>query len=636
MLKTEKVIVVEGKYDAIRLANIVDAAIIRTDGFGVFNDEEKQELLRTLAEKRGLLVLTDGDSAGMLIRNYIRGLVPESQITDVYVPDIYGKEKRKRVPSKEGKLGVEGIPDDILIAALKQAGVGDESKTPPTRDGREITRLDFYRDGLNGGPGAKEKRLRLQKALGLPERMTGKQLLRVINMMVTYDEYQSLVNIALPEPVKTALDLLETEGYEAFVVGGCTRDSLLGNTPGDWDITTSALPEQMKAVFADFRTIETGLKHGTLTVCIDKMNLEITTFRVDGTYQDARHPDEVSFTRSLPEDLARRDFTMNAIAYSPKRGWVDLYSGAEDLENHLIRCVGDPETRFTEDALRILRALRFASVLGFDIEEKTAAAIHALKSRILYVAWERISAELLKLLCGNNVYRILQEYRDVFAVLFPELEPCFDFLQHNPWHCYDVYTHIAKSVEAVRPEPEFRLAMLLHDIGKPETFFLDEEGIGHFYGHPKVSARMAEDIVLRLRLSNAQKKEITTLVENHDVPLEPDRKILRRRLNKFGKTTLWNLIEVNRADLSAQNPEKTGPELDKLRTIEETLEDLLRERPAVQVSDLEVGGKDLIDLGVPPGPEVGRLLEAVLQKVMAEELPNDRVQLLEYIAGKVL
>ncbi|MBQ3326299.1 MAG: hypothetical protein IJG86_00760, partial [Clostridia bacterium] len=224
-------------------------------------------------------------------------------------------------------------------------------------------------------------------------------------------------NIVLPGPVETALRLLEHAGFEAWVVGGCTRDALLGDAPKDWDITTSALPAETLSVFSDFRTIETGLQHGTVAVLLDGMLLEITTYRVDGTYKDSRHPDEVTFTRSIDEDLARRDFTMNAIAYSPARGYEDLYGGASDIEAHLIRCVGDPETRFTEDALRILRALRFSSVLGFAIEERTASAIHALKERILHVAWERISAELLQLLCGKDVYRVLQDYRDVFAVL---------------------------------------------------------------------------------------------------------------------------------------------------------------------------------------------------------------------------
>ena len=325
---------------------------------------------------------------------------------------------------------------------------------------------------------------------------------------------------------------------------------------------------------------------------------------------------------------------MNAIAYSPTRGYEDLYGGASDIEAHLIRCVGDPESRFTEDALRILRALRFSSVLGFSIEEHTAAAIHSLKDRILYVAWERISAELLQLLCGRDVYRVLQDYRDVFAVILPELEPCFDFEQHNPWHIYDVFTHIAHSVEYIAPEPALRLAMLLHDIGKPETFFTDEKGIGHFYGHPKRSARMAKDIVHRLKLSSAMQEEVCTLVESHDYPVEATETVLLRRLHKFGPETLRHLLLVKRADCLAQNPDKTAEELDKLSTIEHMLDVLLKEGPVFRISDLAVGGGDLIALGMEPGPQIGALLEDVLDRVMAGKLPNDRDAILAVITNK--
>jgi tRNA nucleotidyltransferase/poly(A) polymerase len=441
-------------------------------------------------------------------------------------------------------------------------------------------------------------------------------------------------NIVLPGPVETALGLLEHAGFEAWVVGGCTRDALLGGAPKDWDITTSALPAETLSVFSDFRTIETGLQHGTVAVLLDGMLLEITTYRVDGTYKDSRHPDAVTFTRSIDEDLARRDFTMNAIAYSPARGYEDLYGGASDIEAHLIRCVGDPETRFTEDALRILRALRFSSVLGFAIEEQTASAIHALKERILHVAWERISAELLQLLCGKDVYRVLQDYRDVFAVLFPELEPCFDFPQNNPWHIYDVYTHIAHSVESIAPEPALRLTMLLHDIGKPETYFTDDRGIGHFYGHPKRSAQLAEAIVHRLRLSSAMQQEVCTLVEYHDYPVEPSEPVLLRRLHKFGPATLRHLLLVKRADCLAQNPEKTGADLDKLSTIEHMLDVLLKKEPAFRVADLAISGGDLIALGMRPGPQLGAFLESILEAVMAGELPNDREALLAYVRDK--
>lgn len=441
-------------------------------------------------------------------------------------------------------------------------------------------------------------------------------------------------NIRLPGPVETALSLLETAGFEAFVVGGCTRDALLGDAPHDWDITTSALPEETLSVFSDYRTIETGLQHGTVAVLLDDMLLEITTYRVDGTYEDSRHPDSVSFTRSIEEDLARRDFTMNAIAYSPTRGYEDLFGGASDIEAHVIRCVGDPETRFTEDALRILRALRFSSVLGFTIEETTAAAIHALKDRILHVAWERISTELLQLLCGKDVYRVLQDYRDVFAVLFPELEPCFDFPQNNPWHVYDLYTHICHTVENVSPDPTLRLTMLFHDIGKPSCYYAGDDGIAHFKGHPAAGARIVEDIVRRMKLSTAMQRDVVALVECHDLPLEPDRKLILRRLNKLGEPLLRQLIEVQKADASAQSPERGGARLDNVCKMEEMLDLLIKEQPAFRISDLAIGGGDLIALGMEPGPQIGALLEELLGQVMAGKLPNDRDAILAYLKTK--
>ena len=441
-------------------------------------------------------------------------------------------------------------------------------------------------------------------------------------------------NIVLPGPVETALGLLEHAGFEAWVVGGCTRDALLGGAPKDWDITTSALPAETLSVVSDFRTIETGLQHGTVAVLLDGMLLEITTYRVDGTYKDSRHPDEVTFTRSIDEDLARRDFTMNAIAYSPARGYEDLYGGASDIEAHLIRCVGDPETRFTEDALRILRALRFSSVLGFAIEERTASAIHALKERILHVAWERISAELLQLLCGKDVYRVLQDYRDVFAVLFPELEPCFDFPQNNPWHIYDLYTHICHTVENVSPDPTLRLTMLFHDIGKPSCFYADDDGVAHFKGHPAAGARIVEEILPRMKLSAAMQRDVAALVEWHDLPLEPDRKLILRRLHKLGEPLLRQLIEVQKADASAQSPERGGARLDNVCKMEEMLDLLLKEEPAFRISDLAISGGDLIALGMRPGPQLGAFLESILEAVMAGDLPNDREALLAYVRDK--
>lgn len=437
--------------------------------------------------------------------------------------------------------------------------------------------------------------------------------------------------LALPVPVETALRRLEQAGFEAYVVGGCTRDALLGKTPNDWDITTSALPEQTQLVFSDEKTILTGLQHGTVSVRLQDMLLEITTYRVDGTYADSRHPDAVTFTRTLVEDLSRRDFTMNAIAYSPVRGYADEFGGAQDIEAHLIRCVGVPEKRFTEDALRMLRALRFSSVLGFAIEEKTSVAIHALKSRILNVSWERITSEVLRLLCGKDVYRVLQDYRDVFAVLFPELEPCFDLDQNNPWHIYDLYTHICHAVEQVLPDPTLRLAMLFHDIGKPACLFTDDNGISHFYGHPAVSAELTTGIVHRMRLSADMQEHVVSLVAHHDLPLEPDRKLILRRLHRLGEPLLRQLIEVEKADASAQAPLPGNARLDTVCKMETKLNLLMEEQPAYRVSDLVVNGRDLIALGMEPGPAIGAALEKLLTCVIEGTLENDRDALLTYL-----
>ena len=313
-------------------------------------------------------------------------------------------------------------------------------------------------------------------------------------------------SVPLPAGVSRALTMLESAGFEAFIVGGCVRDALRGITPKDYDITTSALPEETKSVFRDWRVIETGIQHGTITVVMDGMPLEITTYRTEGTYSDNRHPDSVSFTASLREDVARRDFTMNAIAYSPTRGMIDHFGGAEDIRRGIIRCVGDPATRFREDALRMMRGIRFASVLGFAIEKNTAAAIHENKERIPTVSAERIRVELTKLLCGANVKNVLMDWWDVIGTVIPEILPMHGFDQKTPYHIYDVWEHTAVAVSNIPPDPHLRLCALLHDIGKPPSFFTDEKGVGHFYGHPAVSARMTEEILARLKYDNATRR----------------------------------------------------------------------------------------------------------------------------------
>ena len=325
----------------------------------------------------------------------------------------------------------------------------------------------------------------------------------------------------VPAPALEALERLERAGHAAYLVGGCVRDSLLGRVPGDWDITSSALPEQTEAVFAGERIIETGLKHGTVTVLLGGLPLEITTFRTESGYADHRHPDTVVFTPSLEEDLARRDFTVNAMAWSPARGLVDPFGGRADLERGLIRCVGDPKQRFDEDALRILRALRFAAQLDFAIDPATAAAALALRQSLELVSRERLAVELTKLLCGPAVRRIVTEYWPILALPLPELAPMAGLDQRSPYHCYDVLEHSAAAAEAVPPDKILRWAALLHDAGKPACFTLDEQGRGHFFGHAKPGAELARAALTRLRFDKDTVRRVAALVELHDYPIDP-------------------------------------------------------------------------------------------------------------------
>ena len=431
--------------------------------------------------------------------------------------------------------------------------------------------------------------------------------------------------MTIPEPAMKALRLLEDAGFEDFVVGGCVRDSLLGKTPDDWDITTDALPEETKEVFKDFRVIETGIKHGTVAVIVDGMLLEITTYRVDGEYLDNRHPKDVVFTRNLREDLARRDFTINALACSGDGKLIDEFSGMQDLNDRVIRCVGEPDERFAEDALRIMRALRFSSTLGFDIEEKTEASVHKNKDLLKNIAAERITDELLKLLCGEKVTETLINYRDVFAVIIPELEPCFDFDQKNYHHIYDVYTHIAYSVGGARALPDVRLALLLHDIGKPDCFFVDEEGVGHAYGHAEKSAELAQKALSRLRLPSDMQETVLTLVRFHDYPVEPSKKIIRRRLNKFGPEVFEKLMYVKQGDNFAHNRD--------IKDFEPLINEILQmakeqEDDCFTVKRLDIDGNDLKALGL-EGPEIGKTLEKLLEEVMDDKLENRHEVLIE-------
>ena len=420
----------------------------------------------------------------------------------------------------------------------------------------------------------------------------------------------------MPKNVDIAINLLQSAGFEAYAVGGCVRDSLLGKTPNDWDITTSAKPEDMKSVFADFHCIDTGIKHGTVTVVIDGEPLEITTFRLDGEYEDNRHPKSVTFTSNLRADLGRRDFTVNAMAYSKMTGTVDLFGGQNDLKNKIIRCVGDPDRRFNEDALRILRALRFASALDFEIEEKTAQSL--LKNRALLgnISEERIAKELLKLVCGKGAKRILTDFAPVLFEILPELQPMYKNSHDNPHHCYDIYEHTLIAVESIDPEPTLRFAMLLHDCGKPAVKKFDENGVAHFYGHQRISAEISAQILARLKVSNKFRDEILFLVSNHDRwELYENTEKMPRYLSKFGLDGVLNLLKVMRADVLAQSPEYRY-RLDQIADAEETAKNLAAQKPCLSLSELQINGRTLMDIGIPQGRKLGAVLAQLLDEVI--------------------
>ena len=434
----------------------------------------------------------------------------------------------------------------------------------------------------------------------------------------------------LPPQVLRAISMLNAAGHRAYVVGGAVRELLRGKgTVTDFDLTTSARPEETEGVFAGFRLIETGLKHGTVTVLLDGLPLEITTFRVDGTYSDGRHPDGVSFTPSLERDLERRDFTINAMAYHPQEGLIDLHGGREDLKAGLIRCVGDPDRRFREDGLRMLRCMRFAAVLGFRIEERTGAALVRCRALLDDIAHERVREELTKLLCGQNAGRVLEEYAPVAAQVLPEIAPTFGFDQRTPWHDKDVWHHTLAAVDAAPEDPVLRWAALLHDLGKPPCFTLDEKGVGHFYDHGEESARLAGNILSRLRFDTDTRRRIVALVALHDRPIIPERRPVRRLLARLGPEGTADLIALHRADNAAQSSLAAGRQsgLDRAQAV---LDRLLAEGACFQKKDLAVNGRDMLELGL-KGPEIGQALDRCLEAVLSERRPNEKAALLELV-----
>ncbi|MDD6646619.1 MAG: HD domain-containing protein [Firmicutes bacterium] len=432
---------------------------------------------------------------------------------------------------------------------------------------------------------------------------------------------------------KIILEKLNSAGYEALFAGGCVRDAVMQKlkmtvpASGDIDVTTNALPEETERVFDEYQVIETGIKHGTVTVVLQEGNVEITTYRNDGSYSDSRHPDNVRFVASLEEDLARRDFTINAMACDADGNIIDPFGGQQDIKNMTIRAVGCAETRFAEDALRIMRALRFAAVLGFEIEEETSRALCAQKQLLRNISAERVFTEFRKLLSGRNAGAVIRKYVDVLGEVIPELAAMKGFEQHNPYHRYDVLEHCIRAMEAVRTTPENRdymkMAALFHDIGKPETYSMDENGIGHFYSHPAMSEVLVSDIMKRFKADNFTARRVAVLVKRHDLIFEKDERLLKKWMNRLGADVLAEILEIKLADNMATG--NMSPELEqKFCEIRIMIQGILAQQQCFSLRDLAVDGNDVIACGVAPGPEVGKLLEQMLMKVIDGELTNDR------------
>ncbi len=433
----------------------------------------------------------------------------------------------------------------------------------------------------------------------------------------------------LSEEALFVINELENNGFEAFAVGGCVRDFLMGVPINDYDITTNATTDEIKEVFSDCKTIDTGIKHGTVTVLVNKIPFETTTYRLETTYSDNRHPDKVIFTKRIEDDLSRRDFTVNSMAYCPRVGFVDPYGGREDVHNKIIRCVGNPTKRFEEDSLRILRGLRFASVLGFTIEEETKRAMLSCRKLIKNISRERIFTELSKLLCGENVRSILTEFADIFDEIIPEIKEMKGFEQHNFHHIYDVLTHTAVVVENTPPLLHLRLAALFHDIAKPSCFSLDENGTGHFYSHASKSALIAERCLNELRCDNKTKDAVIRLVKAHDTPIEESERIIKRRLASMGSELFFDLIKLKRADTAGLAPEFSvrSEHFDRLEAM---AREILEKEECFSLKHLAVNGNDMKALGF-EGKEIGKRLEFLLEAVIDGRVKNKRDELLSFL-----
>ena len=436
------------------------------------------------------------------------------------------------------------------------------------------------------------------------------------------------LRITLPERVDRIITILQNHGYEAYAVGGCVRDSILGRRPEDWDITTSAMPDETKALF--HRTFDTGIEHGTVTVLMGDEGFEVTTYRIDGEYEDSRHPKEVMFTRNLKEDLLRRDFTINAMAYNEKDGLVDIFGGIRDIKDNVIRCVGNARERFSEDALRILRGVRFASQLGFRIEEGTRCGMEKLAHTLKKISAERIQAELVKIVMSDRPELLRDAYElGITGVFLPEFDRIMETDQETPHHMYSVGGHTLHAMKNVRADKVLRLTMLLHDMGKPALKTIDEEGVAHFKRHAEESQVIAKDVLKRLKFDNDTLNKVTRLVCFHDYRMPATAKNVRRAMNQIGEDLFPYYMEVRRADVLAQSMYRRDEKIKNLEEIEELYQEIVQANQCVALKDLAVSGKDLIGLGMKPGKEIGACLNKLLERVIEEPKYNEKEKLLK-------
>ena len=434
--------------------------------------------------------------------------------------------------------------------------------------------------------------------------------------------------LKLSKGAKRAISALTAAGYEAYAVGGAIRDTLMGNVAHDFDITTSARPEEMKKVFFGEKIVETGIQHGTLTLIYEGESVEITTYRIDGEYSDNRHPESVQFTSKLENDLMRRDFTMNAIAYNPiSDTLVDLFGGRADIENKIIRVVGSPKERFCEDALRILRAVRFSSVLGFEIEEKTRQAMIECAPLLKSISKERIASELNKLLCGKNVKNAILQNVEVLSQILPEIKTMNGFDQRNSWHIYDILKHTAVVLESIEPIPHLRLMAFLHDVGKVYTFTVDERGIGHFYGHNGASAERAKQFFEDYKYDTFTKERVCYIISLHDTHIEEDKIYIKKRMNRMGKEAFFELVKLQIADNLAQNPEKVN--MKHFDIVLSIANEIIAEDSCFSLKSLAINGTDLIENGFEKGKRIGEILDYLLNGVIEEKIQNNKMELLK-------